>query len=362
MAARPRAKIRRDWPTGLSESRPGYYVWFNPLTKKYDAIGRVALADAKLQAIEANLWASDQLGKTRLIDKLQQKDKTVREWFDDWLAESAAKAVTLKNYRTTARAISAEIGDHALGRLTVGAAADALDNIAKTRGARTAQASRSFMILAFNKAVSKGLMTTNPTSITEKPKVTVKRIRFTWETFSKVWEAMQSEPAWVRNATGLALLTGQRREDVGVFKFADVIDDHLCVSQIKGGGRHKLAIPLDLRMDVFGFSLREQIAMCRRTGVVSQYMVHQTERHRGSPPGRHISLDTISKRFTACVVAALGEGENLPTLHELRSLSKRMYQQQGGVDTKALLGHSTAQMEALYSDARGAEFQRVRIA
>lgn len=362
MAARPRAKGRKEWPTGLLESRPGYFMWLNPITKAYVKIGRVPLADARMQAMEANLWASGQMGKARLLDRIQQKDKTVQEWLDEWLPTVEVKPVTLKAYKSTCRAVSAEIGSHALGRLSVGDVADALDNIAKTRGSRTAQASRSLMMMAFNKAVSKGLMEINPTSITEMPKVTVKRGRFTWETFQKVWAVMQTEPAWVRNATALALITGQRREDVGAFKFSDVIDDHLCFSQIKGGGRHKLAIPLDLRLDVFGVSLREQIAMCRRTGVVSQYMVHQTERHRGSPPGRHISLDTISKRFTACVVAALGEGENLPTLHELRSLSKRLYMAQGGVDTKALLGHTTAQMEGLYSDARGAEFQKVKIA
>jgi integrase len=336
-------------------------VWFNPLTKSYIAIGRIPLAEARLQAMEANIWAAGQMGKVRLLDRLQQKDKTVREWLDEWLLTVEVAPKTLKSYKTSCNAIAHEIGTNALDRLTVGDVADALDNIAALRGDRTAQASRSVMMQAFNKAVAKGLMTANPTSVTEVPTVMVQRTRFTWATFSKVWEKVQQAPVWVRNATALALITGQRREDVAAFKFTDVIDDHLCFSQIKGGGRRKLAIPLDLRLNVLGISLREQIAMCRRTGVVSPYLVHQTENFINSAPGRHMGLDTISKRFTECVVQALGEGDNLPTYHELRSLSKRLYMQQGGVDTKALLGHATEAMAGLYGDARGAEFQRIKL-
>jgi len=61
------------------------------------------------------------------------------------------------------------------------------------------------------------------------------------------------------------------------------------------------------------------------------------------------------------MVKALGDEPNLPTFHELRSLSKRVYMEQGGVDTKALRGHSTQESAALYGNARGAEFQRVKI-
>lgn len=361
MAARPRAKIRRDWPTGLSESRPGYFVWFNPLTKKYDAIGRVPLGDAKLQVIEANLWAYEKLGKSRLIDKLQQKDKTVREWLDEWLADLKLAANTLKSYRSKSKAIIEEMGDLALGRLTVKDTAKALDEIKKKRGASTAQVARAVLISAFGNAVTKGHMETNPALATEAKKTPVARQRFTTATFEKVWAGLQDGPPWLRNATLLAMITGLRREDVAGLKFTDVADDYLLVAPKKSQGMVKIAIPLALYSEAMKMSLKDAIAVCRRTGVVSQYMVHQTEHTGRSSPGQSMSLSTVTMRFSEYVAKALGEGENLPTFHELRSLCKRAYQAQGGVDTKALLGHLADSSADLYANNRGAEFKKVKI-
>lgn len=361
MAARPRVLSRRDWPRGLQESRPGYFVWMNPVTGKAVAIGRVPLASAKMQAIEANLWASEQLGKARLLDRLQQQDKTVGEWLDEWVKDLKKADNTIRTYRSIVKAIKEEIGSCALARLSVMDCDKAVTAIAEKRGGRTSQAARSVMSTAFRKAITKGLMTSNPVEVVEAPEVKVTRTRFTWETFSKVWEQLQAGPVWLRHAVALALLTGQRREDVAEMQFADVVDNCLRVVPMKNQGMVKLAIPLDLRMDRLGLSIKEQIAICRRTGIVSKYLVHQTQPHGNSPPGRKIWRDTITRRFTDYVVLALGEAPNLPTFHELRSLSKRLYMEQGGVDTKALLGHSTEEIATLYGNARGAEFQRVNI-
>lgn len=361
MAARPRAKARRDWPTGLNESRPGYFVWMNPLTKAAIKIGRVPLAEARLQAMEANLWAAGQAGKARLLDRLQQKDKTVAEWLDEWHAGLKMAANTMRSYGSICKAIKLEIGDHALGRLTVQDTAKALDTIRTTRGARTAQSARSVMTTSFNKAISKGHMTNNPAIVTEAEKVVVTRERFTLESFHKVWEALAAGPIWLRHATLIAMLTGLRRDDVADLKFSDVVDDELRVAPKKNKGKVKIAIPLDLYSSAMGMTLREAIAQCRRTGVVSKFMVHQTEPTGNSPPGRHIWRDTITRRFSDYVVSALGEREDLPTFHELRSLCKRTYMDQGGVDTKALLGHTTDDTANLYANNRGIEFQRVKI-
>lgn len=362
MAARPRAKGRREWPTGLNESRPDYYVWMNPITKTSIKIGRVPLADARMQAMEANLWAAGQMGKARLIDRLQEKTKTVREWLDEWFKTLAHAANTLRSYKSKCKAISEEIGDHALGRLTVLDVAKALENILKKRGASTARACRTVMLEAFGAAISKGFMTTNPAQVTKTEKPVVQRTRFTVTSFSKVREALQDAPAWLRSATLLAMVTGLRREDVAQLKFSDVVDDHLLVTPIKNQGLVKIAIPLALHSQFMGISLKEAIAECRRTGVVSKYMVHQTIPTGNSAPGQHISLNTITTRFSEYVTKALGGGENLPTFHEMRSLCKRTYMAQGGVDTKALLGHMTDGSADLYANNRGIEFTKVKIA
>lgn len=365
MAARPRSRQRRDWPAGLQESRPGYFVWFNPVTKSYVAIGRVTVAEARAQAIEANLWATQQTGKARLIDRLMERDKTVAEWLVEWVdelekSEKYAKN-TLRTYRSQIKAVSEQIGGHALGRLSVMDCDKAIVAIEAERGARTAQVCRSIMVTAFKRAMTKGLMQTNPAEALRTVDVEVQRQRFTWETFAKVWEALQDGPVWLRHATALGLLTGQRREDIAELQFTDVVDGALRVVPIKNKGRVKLAIPVDLRMDRFGISLREQIAACRKTNVASRYMVHQTEPHGNSPVGQKIWRDTITRRFSDYVAAALGDAPNLPTFHELRSLSKRVYMEQGGVDTKALLGHTTEQTADLYGNARGAEFKVVKV-
>lgn len=361
MAARPRARSRRDWPTGLHESRPGYYLWFNPTTKSYDAIGRVPLAEARLQVIEANLWVAGQSGKARLIDRLQQKDKTVREWLDEWQLELTLAKNTMLSYKSKSKAIVEEMGDLALGRLTVQDTAKALDAIAKKRGASTAQVARAVLIAAFGKAITKGHMETNPALVTETQKSDVVRSRFAAASFLKVWAVLQDGPTWLRNATLLGVLTGLRREDIAGLKFTDVVDDHLLIAPKKSKNRVKIAIPLELYSQTMKMSLKDAIAECRRTGVVSQYIIHQTERSGRGAPGRRISLSSISQRFTEYVVKALGEGENLPTFHELRSLCKRLYIEQGGIDTKALLGHLADSSASLYENNRGAEFKKVKI-
>jgi integrase len=364
MAARPRSRKRRDWPRGLHESRPGYFVWDNPVTGKSVPIGRVPLADAKLQAIEANLWAQDQLAAPRLVDRLTAGEGlTLAQWLTQWVeglatADDLAKN-TLKAYRTSVRAVCTHAADALLARTTVKVVADALEAIAEHRGARTAQACRSVLKTAFSAAMAKGLMDSNPALVTDAVKVRVQRTRFTWETFQQVWRALDSEPAWLRNATALALISGQRREDIVSAAFGDISDEVWRLTQAKTG--RKLAIPLDLRLDVLGMSLRDVVAACRRTAVVSRHLIHQTQPRGNSPVGAPIFQDTLTKRFTAAVQQVLGPGETLPTFHELRSLSKRLYDDQGGVDTKALLGHSTERMAAVYKDARGAEFERVRI-
>lgn len=187
------------------------------------------------------------------------------------------------------------------------------------------------------------------------------RERFTMTTFSKVWEELVDAPTWLRHATLLAMMTGLRRDDIADLKFSDVVDDHLLVAPKKNKGKVKIAIPLDLHSNAMGMSLRDAVAQCRRTGVMSQFMVHQTETTGNSPAGRHLWRDTISRRFSDFVVKALGEKEDPPTFHELRSLCKRTYMDQGGVDTKALLGHTTDDTANLYANNRGAEFQKVKI-
>lgn len=50
-----------------------------------------------------------------------------------------------------------------------------------------------------------------------------------------------------------------------------------------------------------------------------------------------------------------------PTLHEIRSLSERLYKAEGRVNTQELLGHKDPRMTRVYHDPRGAEFIDVAV-
>jgi integrase len=68
---------------------------------------------------------------------------------------------------------------------------------------------------------------------------------------------------WLRNAIALALVSGQRREDVARATFADVRDGAWWV--VQGKTKARVAIPLELRLDAFRMSLEDVVRQCRGT-------------------------------------------------------------------------------------------------
>ncbi|HGP4140518.1 TPA: integrase, partial [Enterobacter roggenkampii] len=52
--------------------------------------------------------------------------------------------------------------------------------------------------------------------------------------------------------------------------------------------------------------------------------------------------------------------EKMPTFHEQRSLSERLYEGQG-INTRQLLGHSSDRMTAQYHNDRGLEWVKVKV-
>ncbi|WP_343056387.1 tyrosine-type recombinase/integrase [Paraburkholderia ultramafica] len=101
----------------------------------------------------------------------------------------------------------------------------------------------------------------------------------------------------------------------------------------------RIAIPVELRMDAVGMSLADVIARCKATDVVSKYLIHHVRASVNSPKGSPIKLDTITASFSEARDMAGITGDDAPTFHEIRSLSKRLHMKQGGVDIKTLLGH-----------------------
>ena len=68
-----------------------------------------------------------------------------------------------------------------------------------------------------------------------------------------------------------------------------------------------------------------------------------------------VNKGTISRGFKNARTLSGLSWDNPPSFHEIRSLSGRLYKDQG-VDAQSLLGYKSAETTALYIDVRGSEW------
>jgi hypothetical protein len=120
---RPRDRSRRDWPPGLREPRPGYFTWRNPATGQEMAIGRVTLAQAKREAMEANDYVLSQ--RPTLLERLTGSGNTVADLLDKMPVPE--KANTAKSLRSLDKKIRAALGTLYCHGLTVKHCADLIE-------------------------------------------------------------------------------------------------------------------------------------------------------------------------------------------------------------------------------------------
>lgn len=355
MSPRRRSESKRGWPAHLYE-RDGYYSWRNPLTREEFGIGRDK-AKAFLEAVEANLHIAKIDSRRRLVHRLQDSQAsayTLAAWnqkYQTMLTEHS------DNTRRAAKSLGGRmvrmLGDRPLDSISALDISKVIADVVAEGKHRLAQALRGHMRDSFREARVAGWLTKeNPVLDTRlKIRVQVRRSRLTLESFLKIYAKI--EEVWLKNAVDLALVSGQRRDDIANAMFKDFKEGGWWLEQRKT--KHRLIIPMKLKLDAIGKSLDDVVSQCRRSGVLSKYLVHQTERRGNSPVGRHIWKDTLSKRFADAVEATqIDWGEKTrPSFHELRSLSVRLYRDQGGVNTQDLLGHKSAEMTEEYANTRG---------
>lgn len=369
MSPRQRSKAKRGWPANLYE-REGYYSWRSPIDGIEHGLGRDRAA-AFAQAVEANIHCAGLTGRPRLIDRLTgSADRSVEKWnakYQAALAKADFAANTLRTYKSLGvRMVSMLGADTALATVTALTISEGLESIAVKEGkARTAQALRNYMRDSFREARVQGwYVNENPVLDTKlSVSVEVKRSRLSFEVFMQLYHA--TPLVWLRNAMALALVSGQRREDIAKATFKDFREGGwwLVQSSKKGPRRHRIFIPLELRLTCFGMSLADVVSQCRRTGIVSKHLVHQTVARGNSPLGEQIWIDTLSRRFGEAVTALkLDWGDrDPPTFHEIRSLSERLHSAQGDVNTQELLAHNDAETTAMYHDDRGLDWVRIKV-
>lgn len=366
MSPRRRSERKRGWPKHLYE-RDGYYSWRHPKTREEFGLGRDK-GSAFAQAVEANLHIAKLTSRPRLIHRITgDADRSVEAWntkYQAMLAKQDYAAVTLKVYKSLGARLVRMLGAEVpVGSVKALAVSQMLEGVVDEGKARLAQALRGFCAGWFREARVAGWTEENPVMDTRlSVSVEVKRARLTFEVFMRLYES--AALPWLKNAMALALVSAQRREDIAEAQFKDCHDGGWWCIQAseKGANAHRIFIPLDLRLNVFGMSLGDVIAQCRRSGALSKYLVHQTVKRGNSPVGRKIWLDTFSHRFADAVEALQVDWrpKTPPSFHEIRSLSERLYAAQGGVNTQELLGHSEATTTALYHDSRGAEWVRIK--
>lgn len=147
----------------------------------------------------------------------------------------------------------------------------------------------------------------------------------------------------------LALVTGQRREDVAKMQFSHISGDRLYVTQIKTGMR--IALLLSLTLPPAGLLLSTVIDRCRLVSR-SDFLVSAGVR-KNSPDGS-VHPDGLTKKFVAArKLSGIKFSDTPPTFHEIRSLAGRLYKETYGKNfAQKLLGHTSEETTNMYLDER----------
>ncbi len=361
MAKRP-VRYDANLPRNLTyRKRDRLYSWRNPTTGQEISLGRIDRKDAVAQAIEANNYIDQNYLPSSLLDRIKDAPTfTVSAWLERYeviLERRELKPNTMKVRRNQIATINDEFGRTPLSSVSTKDISNFLESYILCDKKSMAAGLRSVLLDIFREAIVEGHIERNPAEPTRTPTPKVKRERLLLEHFLVIREAALTHSEWLPNACDLALVTGQRREDISLFRFSDVKEDRLFVTQEKTG--HKLALPLDLKLEAVGLILGEVIERCRVNNP-SDFMLYSPVRRGGRKPGP-LTPDGLTQAFADVRDAtALKFGPNPPPYHEIRSLASRLYEKERGEDfAQRLLGHKNLTMTKKYLDARGAEYVMV---
>lgn len=348
-----------------------YWRYKHPVTGKFHGLGTDE-TEAKAIATEANTRLAESAMKNMVnvrdrIAASVNKSISVSGWSERYLAlqdrrlkDGDIKPATFKIRRIVVNVLNAEMGIKALDAVTVRDMHTLLESYLEQGKATMANTVRSVSGDYFREAQLAGEVAGgfNPALATRAPKIKVMRSRLDLEQWREIYAAAESTH-YIQRAMFLAIVTGQRSGDISKMKFADIWDDHLHVQQEKTGAR--LAIPLALRCEALGISLKEVIAQCRDK-ILSPYIIHHHCDSGLATRGSQVlaaSLTTHFRKARDLTRIEWPEGTP-PTFHEQRSLSERLYRAQG-IDTKTLLGHSSQKMTDKYNDERDNGWKKLAI-
>lgn len=363
MVPRPRNAGSKDLPPNLyrkTDKRNGhtYYTYRDPVTGRMFGLGKDKAA-AIMEAVAAN--HADVLKPTlreRLAEPIAEQDRTFADWlveYDLIYPERGLSSHTTRSIKSRLKALKDAFGSRYLRSIRTMDIATFLATFTKAGKAPMSKALRSLLRDVFTEAIAAGWCDLNPVDATKAARSKVKRSRLSLE----LWKAAHAatDRPWLKRAMELALLTGQRRDDIASMLFKDEYDGFLHVVQSKTGAR--LRISTALRLVAIDLDLSSVVRMCRDR-VLSKHLVHHTRTVAVAKAGSPIKLTTLTLAFAQARdkgAAALGIdlGENPPSFHEMRSLAARLHSAEGR-DPQKLLGHRNAAMTEMYKDGRGSEW------
>ncbi|QHB32401.1 tyrosine-type recombinase/integrase [Yersinia canariae] len=155
----------------------------------------------------------------------------------------------------------------------------------------------------------------------------------------------------------LALITGQRRDDVRQLRKGDVHDGKLWVIQGKTG--NQIAISLSLRLEIMNTTVGEIIERCMNESK-SEYLISSSSKSSGRKLGA-LNADSLTKSFVKALKATdLVYEVSPPSFHEIRSLASRLYEAEYSKEfAQKLLGHKSMKMTNVYLDSRKNEWIQI---
>jgi integrase len=374
MAARPR-KYNLNIPNLYfkldKRTNKIYWQYKHPGNGKFIGFGTDEKT-ARAAAIEVNrIMAEQALNQTNVLIDLAIKQTTQKEpsirvkgWVEKYaqiqhqrVKAGEIKEITMNQKLERANVLARRLGPAFLNQVDTRAIAAILDEYLDMGKSRMAQQLRSVWSEVFKEAQHAGEVPPgyDPAQATRQPFHRIKRARLSLEDWKKIYKKAAEVSSYAPNAMLLAIVTGQRRADIVNMKFSDIWDGHLHIEQSKRG--RKIAIPLTLRCEALGITLDDVVRKCRDR-IVSKWLIHHTVAHSGTKPGDCVDEQSLSRTFREARTMAgitCPKGKTLPGFHEQRSLSERVYRDQG-INTQKLLGHKRASQTDQYNDDRGLDW------
>ena len=357
--------MKKRKPPGLHSFRAKngmvYYTCLHPETGKRHSLGKdFVIACKVLHSLQAQ-YRTDR--EQRILNRINGTGRTFAEFISSkylpMIEASDMKPNTIKERRNYAKLLVKHFGNKPLSEVSTRLVSEFISEYVEQGKARTAQSIRSSLIDIFAEAIAAGWMTAthNPAKLTRNPKAKTQRARLTLEQFKMIYAQCAEE--WQRRMLELAILTSHAGSaDLSIMKKPK--DGFIWIRRTKTDEGVK--IPLELKLTALDWTLGDTVKKCLSTKILSPYLLHHVKDRGGAKRGHPFAKSHLSSAFTDLATkAGIDWGDKHPaTLYEVRSLSERLYRDQG-VDTQTLLAHKSAKSTATYHDTRGDDWHTLHL-